>query len=211
MSCLTSGECHKRCRPTFVSYKLLLEIFCVPICLPVCLPPSLPVSLSFCLPICLPVSLPVCLAVSTCLHECYCPLPILSMIAPCLCVWVCMLPSVRLSVLSSFIHSFIHIEHLYSASSRKLLRNSPNTSTAKQSSFKVRKKFPTFLLSIHRFLPAFVHEGMGWVAVWCFSVCLHLPAAIFIAKTMDLMKHAGALDHHWPSHWSCPISLRGRP
>ena len=32
------------------------------------------------------------------------------------------------------IHSFIHIEHLYSASSRKLLRSAPNTSTVKQSS-----------------------------------------------------------------------------
>src|SRR6218665_2063522 len=36
--------------------------------------------------------------------------------------------------------SFIHIEHLYSASSRKLLRSAPNTSTVKQSSLKVRKK-----------------------------------------------------------------------
>src|SRR6218665_1719013 len=35
--------------------------------------------------------------------------------------------------------SFIHIEHLYSASSRKLLRSAPNTSTVKQSSLKVRK------------------------------------------------------------------------
>jgi len=32
-----------------------------------------------------------------------------------------------------FIHSFIHIEHLYSASSRKLLRSAPNTSMVKQS------------------------------------------------------------------------------
>src|SRR6218665_1902597 len=39
----------------------------------------------------------------------------------------------------SFIHSFIHIKHLYSASSRKLLRSAPNTSTVKQSSPKVRK------------------------------------------------------------------------
>ena len=41
--------------------------------------------------------------------------------------------------LYSFIHSFIHIEHLYSASSRKLLRSAPKTSTVKQSSLKVRK------------------------------------------------------------------------
>src|SRR6218665_2238559 len=40
----------------------------------------------------------------------------------------------------SFIHSFIHIEYLYSASSKKLLRSAPNTSTVKQSSLKVRKK-----------------------------------------------------------------------
>ena len=33
----------------------------------------------------------------------------------------------------SGIHSFIHIEHLYSASSRKLLRSAPNISTVKQS------------------------------------------------------------------------------
>jgi len=38
-----------------------------------------------------------------------------------------------------FIHSFIHIEHLHSASSRKLLRSAPNTNTVKQSSLKVRK------------------------------------------------------------------------
>jgi len=35
---------------------------------------------------------------------------------------------------SDVIHSFIHIEHFYSASSRKLLRSAPNTSTVKQSS-----------------------------------------------------------------------------
>ena len=33
----------------------------------------------------------------------------------------------------SFTHSFIHIEHLYSASSRKLLRGAPDSSTAKKS------------------------------------------------------------------------------
>ena len=38
-----------------------------------------------------------------------------------------------------YFHSFIHIEHLYSASSRKLLRSAPNASTVKQSSLKVRK------------------------------------------------------------------------
>ena len=38
-----------------------------------------------------------------------------------------------------FIHSFIHIEHLYSASSRELLRGAPDYSTAKKSSLKVRK------------------------------------------------------------------------
>ena len=43
-------------------------------------------------------------------------------------------------VFISLFHSFIHIEHLYSASSRKLLRSAPNTSTVKQSSLKVRKK-----------------------------------------------------------------------
>ena len=32
-----------------------------------------------------------------------------------------------------FIHSFIHTEHLYSASSRELLRGAPNSSTAKKS------------------------------------------------------------------------------
>jgi len=43
------------------------------------------------------------------------------------------------SVSTHSIHSFIHIEHLYSASSRKLLRSASNTSTVKQSSLKVRK------------------------------------------------------------------------
>src|SRR6218665_282653 len=38
------------------------------------------------------------------------------------------------------IHSFIHIEHLYSASSRELFRGAPDSSTAKKSSLKVRKK-----------------------------------------------------------------------
>jgi len=36
-------------------------------------------------------------------------------------------------------HSFIHIEHLYSASSRKLLRGAPDSSTTKKSSLKVRR------------------------------------------------------------------------
>ena len=40
----------------------------------------------------------------------------------------------------SHIHSFIHIEHLYSAPSRKLLRGAPNSSTAKKNSLKVRKE-----------------------------------------------------------------------
>ena len=38
------------------------------------------------------------------------------------------------------IHSFIHTEHLYSASSRELLRGAPYSSTAKKSSLKLRKK-----------------------------------------------------------------------
>ena len=37
-------------------------------------------------------------------------------------------------ILDSFIHSFIHTEHLYSASSRELLRGAPDSSTAKKSS-----------------------------------------------------------------------------
>ena len=36
-----------------------------------------------------------------------------------------------------YIHSFIHTEHLYSASSRKLLRGAPDSSTAKKSSLKL--------------------------------------------------------------------------
>src|SRR6218665_2177589 len=40
----------------------------------------------------------------------------------------------------SLIYSFIHIEHLYSTSSRELLRGAPDRSTAKKSSLKVRKK-----------------------------------------------------------------------
>src|SRR6218665_2087148 len=36
----------------------------------------------------------------------------------------------------SFIHSFIHTEHLYSASSRELLRGAPDSSTSKKSSLK---------------------------------------------------------------------------
>ena len=35
-------------------------------------------------------------------------------------------------------NSFIHIEHFYSVSSRKLLRGAPNSSTTKESSFNVR-------------------------------------------------------------------------
>ena len=38
------------------------------------------------------------------------------------------------------LHSFIHTEHLYSASSRGLLRDAPDSSTAKKSSLKLRKK-----------------------------------------------------------------------
>jgi len=38
------------------------------------------------------------------------------------------------------IDSFIHIEHLYSASSRELLRGAPNSNTAKKSSLKLREK-----------------------------------------------------------------------
>ena len=37
-------------------------------------------------------------------------------------------------IIHSFIHSFIHIEHLYSASSRELLRGAPDSSTVKESS-----------------------------------------------------------------------------
>ena len=48
----------------------------------------------------------------------------------------------------SFIHLFIHIEHLYSASSRKLLRSATNTSTVKQSSI-VRHYFVLLLTQPH--------------------------------------------------------------
>ena len=41
---------------------------------------------------------------------------------------------------SEYIHSFIHTEHLYSASSRELLRGAPDSSTAKKISLKLRKK-----------------------------------------------------------------------
>src|SRR5205809_878698 len=44
-------------------------------------------------------------------------------------------PDFRLTLLCSF----IHIEHLYSVPSRKLLRGAPDSSTAKKNSFKVRK------------------------------------------------------------------------
>ena len=37
------------------------------------------------------------------------------------------------------VHSFIHIEHLYRASSRELLRGASDSSTAKKSSLKLRK------------------------------------------------------------------------
>ena len=43
------------------------------------------------------------------------------------------------SIRVTSIHSFIHIEHLYSAPSRRLLKCAPKTSTVKQSSLKVRK------------------------------------------------------------------------
>src|SRR6218665_1718414 len=36
-------------------------------------------------------------------------------------------------------YSFIHTEHLYSASSRELLKGAPDSSTAKKSSLKLRK------------------------------------------------------------------------
>jgi len=36
-------------------------------------------------------------------------------------------------------HSFIHTEHLHSASSRELLRGAPDSSTAKKSSLNLRK------------------------------------------------------------------------
>jgi len=42
--------------------------------------------------------------------------------------------------IESWVHSFTHIEHLYSASSRELLRGATDSSTAKKSSLKVRKK-----------------------------------------------------------------------
>jgi len=42
--------------------------------------------------------------------------------------------------LDFLVGSFILIEHLYSTSSKKLLRMAPKTSTVKKSSLKVRKK-----------------------------------------------------------------------
>jgi len=43
------------------------------------------------------------------------------------------------NVLDQF-HSFIHTEHLYSASSRELLKGAPDSSAAKMNSLKFRKK-----------------------------------------------------------------------
>ena len=58
-------------------------------------------------------------------------------------------------VIFTFIHSFIHTEHLYTASSRELLRGAPDSSTAKKSSLKLRKK--TQVTRLHREL-SFVNE-----------------------------------------------------
>src|SRR6218665_2214748 len=46
----------------------------------------------------------------------------------------------KLDYCNSLFHSFIHTEHLYSASSRELLRGAPHSSAAKKSSLKLRKK-----------------------------------------------------------------------
>ena len=49
----------------------------------------------------------------------------------------------------AFIRSFIHTEHLYSASSRELLRGAPDSSTAKKSSLKLRKK--RLVMATHKY------------------------------------------------------------
>src|SRR6218665_858287 len=56
---------------------------------------------------------------------------------PVLGKFICFLHTLRVFIfpLLSFIHSFIHFEHFYSAPSRRLLRSAPDSSTAKKESF----------------------------------------------------------------------------
>ena len=63
-------------------------------------------------------------------------------------------------MLHSFIHSFIHIEHLYSASSRKLLRSAPNTSTVLGAVYG----------SLH-YMVIFVVIYVMWSSMWCGHMC----------------------------------------
>jgi len=54
-----------------------------------------------------------------------------------------------ISIFCRCLNSFIHIEHLYSASSRELLSRAPDSSTAKKNSLKVRKTFIILLCIIY--------------------------------------------------------------
>src|SRR6218665_3154939 len=60
-------------------------------------------------------------------------------------------------------HSFIHIEHLYSASSRKLLRSAPNASTVKRNSACIY-----FYVRLYRYI-FFMHACMYFL---CMPVCI---------------------------------------
>ena len=89
-------------------------------------------------------------------------------------------------IFHSFIHSFIHIKHLYSASSRELLRGAPDSSTAKKiiiyiiafrtSCFHFNKSKPDMSAYRHAYMHAYMHAYIlkkFMVVVMFIQPCTH--------------------------------------
>src|SRR6218665_3641879 len=88
------------------------------------------------------------------------------------------------------IHSFIHIEHLYSASSRKLLRSAPNASTVKRNSaciYFLCTPLPVYIFYACLYV-FFMHVCMYFL---CIPVCIFMHTCMYLVHILVCILYAG--------------------
>ena len=82
------------------------------------------------------------------------------------------------------IHSFIHTEHLYSASSKEQIRGAPDSSTAKKSSLKLRKRTQVTRL-YGKSVSVSVFQSLFFVFL-SISLCLSFSLSVFLCFCLSL-------------------------
>src|SRR6218665_2698439 len=109
-------------------------------------------------------------------------------------------------VLQTFIHSFIHLENLYSAPSRKLLRGASSPTTVKKISFKQTMSVPDILLGCHIVWRIQTFSYRGRNNLICFSVS---NVYFFVGRGANSAK-VGGVQGSWPDFPSRSATLYRR-